>query len=352
MKMRRLSIHQAAPWLLSGAVIALGGPGCDLDQRGPADHRNVETAEDLVELPDGTAAELLQLAKNSLATSKQLAQQKSAAQRDKQRKQQWKEEFRITTLTGVQAANQVLSDPAASQEQVIEARKAKLLLLYVGAKSDRLKFEHRFDDFADELQEQHPDSEVAAFAAAAGLELQCDSSRASKKEMFPKLAKHAQRYPDHDAGVQLFEVFARQLSSRKDEAGAEECYRLGIEAYGRHPEADLLRQGLNRLEQAKIQRVARRAVLDSEERDIRRRLGYPDGCFVVYAEEQVKPPRGGFMYFYHYEYEVLHGVDSAVDYVKNLPETYIWKLERRYPETSEGRRQAYELWKTLLDKKQ
>ena len=76
-----------------------------------------------------------------------------------------------------------------------------------------------------------------------------------------------------------------------------------------------------------------------------------DGYFVVYAKENVKPPRHGGMYFYCYEYEVLCGVNAAVTYVLGLPEKYSWQLVQRFPQTPVGRDQAYDLWKKLLKEK-
>ncbi len=57
------------------------------------------------------------------------------------------------------------------------------------------------------------------------------------------------------------------------------------------------------------------------------------------------------MYMVRYEYDVLMGPVAVADYVDDLPETWSWKLVRRFPPTSEGRTQAYDLWKKVLEKK-
>ena len=76
-----------------------------------------------------------------------------------------------------------------------------------------------------------------------------------------------------------------------------------------------------------------------------------DGYFVVYAKENVKPPRHGGMYFYCFEYEVFCGANAAVTYALGLPEKYSWQLVQRFPQTPVGRDQAYDLWKKLLKEK-
>ena len=72
---------------------------------------------------------------------------------------------------------------------------------------------------------------------------------------------------------------------------------------------------LQEIERAEAKTTAKREVQASQYAkiaDIRSRLAnHADGYFVVYAEENVAPPRRGGIYFYHCRYEVLAGLEAA-----------------------------------------
>jgi len=181
------------------------------------------------------------------------------------------------------------------------------------------------------------------------------STNAPKTKVLPLLIEYAQAHPKSDAGIELFRSYAVKLESKRDRTGAIECYRTAIDLYAQHPKVRSLQQRLRKLEGGN-RNAARKAPGKSYpqakmERTIRRLGNRTDGYFVIYAAENVKPPRHGGMYFYSDQYEVLAGRDYAAAYIDGLDETWSWKLVKRFPQTHQGREQAYDLWKKRLREK-
>ena len=126
--------------------------------------------------------------------------------------------------------------------------------------------------------------------------------------------------------------------------------------YPQSPQTRPLSLRLQEIERAEAKTAASGKQLQASQTakiaGIRSKLAnHADGYFVIYAEETVAPPRGGGMYFYHYQYEVLAGLEAAVSYVDGLPDKWSWRLVQRFPLTTGGRDEAYDLWKKLLKEK-
>jgi len=266
------------------------------------------------------------------------------------------EELTKELFTGVKIAEKLMVHPTATDEQRSTARRKKLTLLYLGAQSDRDMFAGPLYDYVDELIDEEPSGDLAALGAALRLEIRHSPAEALTDDILAELADYTKTYPDHAAGVELFRVIGEQLESKQDFEGARQCLERGIALYGETHDIGKLQQGLRKVKraeaQAAVQRRGERLAAEAKQTQIKRKLGnYPDGYFVVYAEENVKATHPGAVYFYRYEYEVLQGVPSVLSYADELSEKWSWKLVQRFPEDSEGREAAYDLRKKLLQKK-
>lgn len=327
-------------------LLAMIGVGC-----APVAAPTPARQESSVEVPDGTPQQLLGVAEEAVAKSLSLARDGSSASQRIASAGRLRQQLQI----GLKAVDKLLAHQDADDDQIQSARRAKLTLLFVGVQR-RLIPEQRLGRFVEEVVRQAPESEEAALSAATWLELRHFSGRTPKEEVLPLLADYGESYPKSTAGIQLFDKYASYLESEGERAAAIECYRVALASYGEHPEAQLLSRRLEELRRREAASSARaaasRLAAEAKLADLRRRLGnFSDGYFVLYAEENVKPPRHGGFYFYRYEYEVVRGVKEAAFYVSSLPEKWSWEFIRRFPETEQGRRQAYELWKELLRKK-
>ena len=305
-----------------------------------------------VQVPDGTPKQLAAVMQQASRESMEFLQKPPAVGNDPP----WVEEMRRKIFTGIKAAEILLAHHDADGKAQKLARQTKLQLLYLGAQKDRVMFEQRLVEYVDQLIEEDPQSEEAALGSACRLEVTLFSKNAPSEEILPLLVDYAKVYPNSKAGIELFRTYAKKLRSRSDRVGAIECYQSGLSAYAKHPKVGVLSRGLAELRRAEAKRVAGRKrqkrAADAKKASITRGLGnHRNGYFVIYAEENVTPPRHGGMYLYRYQYEVLEGFHSAVAYVEDLPEKWSWNLVRRFPEDAVGKEQAYALWKKLLREK-
>ncbi len=335
-------------------LLTFGSGGCiPSTDGGPPISREVlnvrlEQSIEVADAPPGELLAVIQKASGELAA----LTAESAAGRNRSPRLH---EIKRQVFTGIKAADKLLSHPDADEQARKTALTMKLMFLYDGVCSDAT-LGPRLQQFVEQLVEEHPGSEEAALASACLLQWRYLSRRAAKEDVLPRLVDYARAYPDSPAGVELFRLYAEKLESQSDNDGAKECYRQAVSLYGQRPEVQPLGRRLRELEGAEARSAARRTQLrqanEARIAAIKRKLGgQRDGYFVIYAEENVKPPRHGGMYFYRYEYEVLHGVNAAVAYVQGLSEKYSWRLVRRFAESTIGREQAYELWKQRLRKK-
>ncbi len=263
--------------------------------------------------------------------------------------------LRTNVFRGVKAADKVIADPSAGSMSCQEAEKAKLDLLGIAA-ARRLIPDTRLKQYVEDLVKRDPTAELAADATAEWLRYELIHGAKSPAEVLPVLAEFARNQPDCAAGFRLLADYGKKLDSDRNVARSLQCYRLAMALYGERPEAKSIEGRLAELEEterkASAARAARQQIAAARLSAVQRQFGgFPDGYFVVYAEENVKPPRHGGIYFYRYEYDVLEGLPAAAAYVEGLPEKWSWKLIQRFPESPDGRKQAYELWKTLVQRK-
>ncbi len=342
-------------WAAAAATMAVGCLGCvpaigeKLLAAIESPDRSLERA---VTVPDGTPQELIAAMEGASQESVRLADEAANGAQGTT----CTDENKRQIFTGLKAADKLIAHSDANHRQIEKARQTKLTLLYLGARDARETFKRRFDDFVQGLQEEDARSETTALARACSLELDCISGDAPKKNVLPMLVNYAETFPDSGAGVELFRAYGRRLESESDRVAAIECYRSATSLYGRRPHVEPMWQQLAALEFAEAEAspdgTERKRAHDIKMGRIARKLGnHKSGFFVIYAEQNVKPPRSGGIYFYRYEYDVLMGPLAVAAYEDDLPANWSWKMVRRFPPSSEGRDQAYDLWKERLKKK-
>jgi len=342
-------------WGLLLAVVACADRGCIRSKsksRPDGDGRGPVPVGVRVEVPDAAPQELAAVMDGALEQAQKLARTPGKGERKKLPA----EEFQRQIFTGIKAAEMIAAHADADKETQATARRTNLSLLYLGARHDGPMFEQRLVDFAEQIAADHPESKEAALAAACALELRHLDRNKPKGEVMARLVEYGESYPTSVAGIELFRLYGKQLESNQDRAGAMACYEKGLTLYRETPGVNRLSDPLRKLQREKGREVATRqhqedAYQAKVGRAKQRLGGGQDGYFVIYAEENVKPPRHGGFYFYCYEYEVLRGINEAATYVLGLPEKYSWKLIQRFPQTPGGREKAYGLWKKLLKEK-
>ncbi|MBN1911498.1 MAG: hypothetical protein JW818_17275 [Pirellulales bacterium] len=259
-------------------------------------------------------------------------------------------------FTGAIAADKILAHPDATSEQKQHANQMKTMVLFAGAQYDEWAFLPRLQKHVETLRREQPKADTTGLAVACLLELRCRARDVPKQEIFPLLADFAKSFPDNPAGAKLFASYAEKLLASGDTDGAAECYRQGLAAYADQPGGELLRGQSDRLESALAHRAAERARNEDAEqafvaRVLQRLGGQQDGYFVVYAEENARPPRHGGMYFVRFECEVLHGAGAVVNYVRALPDNWSWQLVGRFSDDEAGHLAARDLCQDVLKKK-
>jgi len=324
-------------------IAAVAGISCI-----PTGSQPQSVTEESIEVDDAPPEVLLELVHKSAGEASELAESLAA----KRGSADDLNGLRTHIFRGLKAADKVLASAADGSAQRQEAEKAKLDLLRI-ATVRRLIPEAQLRQFVEALVDGDPESELAAEATAAWLRYEWIHSSKPPAEVVPVLAEFAQNHPGRAAGLHLLADYGKKLEADRDTARAMQCYRFAMALYGEHSDAKVIEGRLAELEETEKKASAALAAKERMAADrlagIRRQFGgFSDGYFVIYSEENVKPPRHGGIYFYRYEYDVLAGLPAAAAYVEALPEKWSWKLVQRFPQTPDGRKQAYDLWKTLL----
>lgn len=329
-------------------VVALAGAllcGCgELNPVAPKGDTKTTAKAGADDVSGQTPAELL-------ATIRAVSQEVLAAQTSSSQ-QAVSDEQKEKIASGVSAADRLLSHPDADADAKRMARTAKLLLLQFGAQRAADVFEQPYGEFVTQLLKDDPKSTDAALGAAGWLEVHHIARAKRGEDLLPLLVDYAKAYPNSPAGIELFQRYGKVLEGRRSRSAAIDCYRAGLAAYGANATTAPLAQRLAELEgaQAGASDHPAEAAMAQRYAKVKSKLGNESGYFVVYAEEQVTA-RTGLIVWYHYEYEVLHGLPAAVDYDMRLPEKWRWEVVRRFGDTAEGREAAFELRNELIKKK-
>ncbi|MFO0948257.1 MAG: TlpA disulfide reductase family protein [Planctomycetota bacterium] len=206
-----------APWL-TNSVRAEDAPA-----------KSAPITEESVTVPDGTPAELVEFI------------EKTARQRpDPNLSQEDAMKTRIFTIK--KAADKILANPDANDEQKETASGAKLSMLFSGWRMDPENYKKPLESFADELLKENPKSKSAPLAAAMKLLVGDMDVSIPSEEVFAKLAKYREDYPESPLGVQLFAMYANELSSSQEFKRALAAYDKGIELYKDSPNVRFLEE--------------------------------------------------------------------------------------------------------------
>lgn len=216
--------------------------GCSSSKSGDGAPGQASAEQEGVSVPDGTPDELAKCMRDAAAeVNRRVAKRSRSGGADD-------EELAQELLTGIKAAEKLMAHPDASTEQADDARKAKLALLYIAAREDAPRFENRLGEYVEELADQVPGTPLAAISSAAWIEVKHVSSDASPEIVLPLLSEYANKYPDREEGIMLFESYAESLARHGHRDAAMRCCRLGIEYYKDHPLVGRLRLKLSQIE--------------------------------------------------------------------------------------------------------
>lgn len=216
--------------------------GCSSSRSGDGASGEGSAEQESVTVPDGTPDELAKRMRDAAAeVNRLIAKRSGSAGADD-------EKIAQELLTGIKAAEKLMAHPDAGAEQVGDARKAKLTLLYVAAREDAPRFENRLGEYVEELNGQLPGTPLAAISSAAWIEVKHVSGEASPETVLPLLTDYANKYPDRQEGILLFESYADSLARRGNRDAAKRCCRLGIEYYKDHSLVGRLRLKLSQIE--------------------------------------------------------------------------------------------------------
>lgn len=158
---------------------------------------------------------------------------------------------------GVKAASDVIASYQDDKDAVAKAWRAKLTLLYRGAREG-------LDDFADQLEAASIDASTTEFQEEAefgnGLVFGIRHLHSDKPvhEVVAELTRHTKTFPNGKSSARLFLAYAKVLVEKNQKADASSVCQVALWQLHEHPELGHIRSYISRMEKGEIRRVEKR----------------------------------------------------------------------------------------------
>ena len=158
---------------------------------------------------------------------------------------------------GIEAATDLINHYPDDQEAVANAWRARLTLLYRGAREELDGFAEQLDEAAAEVAAS-PHQEAAEYGSGLAFGVQHLHSGKPVHEVVAELTRHTKTFPNGKSSARLFLAYAKELVEKNQKADASSVCQVALWQLHDHPELVHIRRYIDQMEKGEIRRVATR----------------------------------------------------------------------------------------------
>jgi hypothetical protein len=156
---------------------------------------------------------------------------------------------------GVEAASDLITQHQEVHEAVAKAWRARLTLLYRGAREELDEFAEQLDEAAVEAAATQYQEE-AEYGSGLVFGIRQLNSDKPVHEVVAELTRHTKTFPNGKSSARLFLAYAKELVEKNQKADASSVCQAALWQLHEHPELRHIRSYIDQMEKGEIRRVA------------------------------------------------------------------------------------------------